>query len=66
LDRRRPLWRSCVIEGLAQNRFAVLTIAHHAAFDFASGVELFTYGYGTWCAGDIGAGAPVWAPRADA
>jgi len=55
-----------VIEGLAQNRFAVLTIAHHAAFDFASGVELFTYGYGTWCAGDIGAGAPVWAPRADA
>lgn len=42
LERRRPLWLSYVIEGLADERFAVLTIVHHAAVDGASGVELLT------------------------
>src|SRR3954447_12934018 len=42
LDRRHPLWLSYVIEGLADERFAVLTIVHHAAVDGASGVELLT------------------------
>ncbi|HEX5923340.1 MAG TPA: wax ester/triacylglycerol synthase family O-acyltransferase [Baekduia sp.] len=42
LDRRRPLWLSYVVEGLSDDRFAVLTIVHHAAVDGASGVELLT------------------------
>jgi len=42
LDRRRPLWLSYVIEGLSDDRFAVLTIFHHATIDGASGVDLLT------------------------
>ena len=42
LDRTRPLWLSYVIEGLSDDRFAVLSIVHHATVDGASGVELLT------------------------
>jgi WS/DGAT/MGAT family acyltransferase len=42
LDRRKPLWLTYVIEGLSDDRFAVLTLIHHAAVDGASGVELLT------------------------
>ena len=65
LDRRRPLWLSYVIEGLADERFAVLTIVHHATVDGASGVELMTIMFDDDAeVGDVEPETERWTPEA--
>ncbi|GAA4870439.1 WS/DGAT/MGAT family O-acyltransferase [Actinomycetospora straminea] len=40
MDRDHPLWVSHVIEGLDDDRFAILTMIHHSAVDGAAGADL--------------------------
>jgi len=47
LDRSRPLWTCHVIEGLADNRFAVYVKVHHALTDGVGGMRLMTQALAT-------------------
>jgi diacylglycerol O-acyltransferase len=40
LDRTKPLWEFWVVEGLDQDRFAVISKVHHCMIDGQSGAEL--------------------------
>jgi diacylglycerol O-acyltransferase / wax synthase len=42
LDRDRPLWEAWVVEGLADDRWALISKVHHCMVDGISGVDLLT------------------------
>ena len=42
LDRSKPLWEMYLVQGLEDNRFAVISKTHHALVDGVSGVDLAT------------------------
>ncbi len=64
LDRSRPLWELWLVEGLSDDRFAVLSKTHHALVDGISGVDLISVLFDT--SPDPMPVAPAegeWAPR---
>ena len=42
LDRSKPLWELWLVEGLQDNRFALISKTHHALIDGMSGVDIMT------------------------
>ena len=42
LDRAKPLWELWVVEGLSEDRFAIIAKIHHCMIDGISGVDLTT------------------------
>src|SRR5256714_14123128 len=42
LDRSKPLWETWMVEGLEDNRFALISKTHHALIDGIAGVDLAT------------------------
>ena len=42
LDRSKPLWEMWLVQGLDDNRFAIVSKTHHALVDGVSGVDLAT------------------------
>jgi WS/DGAT/MGAT family acyltransferase len=59
LNREKPLWEMWLVEGLADDRFAVLTKTHHALVDGISGVDILTVLFGDEFSDDEG----EWRPR---
>jgi diacylglycerol O-acyltransferase / wax synthase len=64
LDRSKPLWEIWLVEGLDDDRFAVLSKTHHALVDGVSGVDIVSVLFDT--APDPAPPAPAsapWLPR---
>jgi WS/DGAT/MGAT family acyltransferase len=63
LDRSKPLWELYLVEGLTDNRFALISKTHHALVDGVSGVDLATVLFDLSPEGtDVEPGAP-WVPK---
>ncbi|MGI8558581.1 MAG: WS/DGAT/MGAT family O-acyltransferase [Solirubrobacteraceae bacterium] len=64
LDRSKPLWETWFVEGLEDNRFALISKTHHALIDGISGVDLATVLYDLSPEGTVveHSGTP-WQPR---
>jgi diacylglycerol O-acyltransferase / wax synthase len=64
LDRSKPLWEMWLVQGLEDNRFALISKTHHAVVDGISGVDLATVLFDTNPV-PVGMSSPVrpWEPK---
>jgi diacylglycerol O-acyltransferase / wax synthase len=63
LDRDRPLWELWLVEGLAGDRFAIISKTHHCMLDGVSGADLATVLLGV-DPDDVAPAEPApWTPR---
>jgi WS/DGAT/MGAT family acyltransferase len=62
LDPTKPLWEIWVVEGLEEDRFALIAKAHHAMVDGVSGMDLLTVVLSPTATSDFEPGPP-WLPR---
>jgi diacylglycerol O-acyltransferase / wax synthase len=60
LNREKPLWEMWLVEGLSDDRFAVLSKTHHALVDGISGVDILTVLFGE---STDPSGGRDWTPR---
>ena len=62
LDRNKPLWELWVIEGVDDDRFAIIAKIHHCMIDGLSGVDLTTILLNVTPTSDV-EDPPQWKPR---
>ena len=62
LDRSKPLWELWIVEGLDQDRFAIIAKIHHCMIDGVSGVDLTTILLNIVPTDDVEP-TPDWSPR---
>ncbi|HEX5695828.1 MAG TPA: wax ester/triacylglycerol synthase family O-acyltransferase [Acidimicrobiia bacterium] len=62
LDRHKPLWELWVIEGIEDDRFAIIAKIHHCMIDGVSGVDLTTILLNVVPTSEIDQ-SPEWSPR---
>jgi diacylglycerol O-acyltransferase / wax synthase len=64
LDHRRPLWRLCLIDGLASGGFALVGQAHHALVDGIAAIQVALLLFDSDPLGAQGASVPAaWTPK---
>jgi diacylglycerol O-acyltransferase / wax synthase len=66
LDRSKPLWETWLVQGLADNRFAIISKTHHALVDGIAGVDLMTVVFdSTPVPQELPHEGEPWAPRSE-
>ncbi len=65
LDRRKPLWEMWLVQGLQDDRFAVLIKSHHAMIDGISGVDIGTVLFDVTKNPEPSAPAEEWRPHSE-
>jgi diacylglycerol O-acyltransferase len=63
LDRSKPLWEMWLVDGVEDDRFAIVAKTHHCLVDGVSGVDITTVLFDTAADPAPTAPAPDWLPR---